>query len=94
MSEILTEVPQLARGCRIQSRNAGETVLLIPEGMLRLQGAGAEILALVDGQRTTAQITEELQARYPAEVHGQIADEVKRFLHSLHERSVLLLKEP
>ncbi len=93
MMDTSNKVAQLARGCRVQSRNAEETVLLIPEGLLRLKGAAAEILALVDGQRTIAQITEALQAEYPPEAHAQIAQEVDGFLSSLHQRSVLLFKE-
>ena len=86
-------IPQLARGCRVQSRSEEETVLLIPEGLLRLKGAATEILALVDGQRSVAEITTTLQAGYPAEAHEQIAAEVDSFLRSLHNRSVLIFKE-
>lgn len=88
-----SSIPQLARGCRVQSRNEEETVLLIPEGLLRLKGAAAEILALVDGKRTVAEVTTTLQAQYPPEAHEQISAEVDSFLTSLHNRSVLLFKE-
>jgi coenzyme PQQ biosynthesis protein PqqD len=88
-----TLIPQLARGCRVQTRSAEEIVLLIPEGLLRLKGSAAEILSLVDGQRNLLQVTEELQKQYPAEVHDQIAAEVANFLQSLHQRSLLLYKE-
>lgn len=87
------KIPQLAHGCRVQSRNAEETVLLVPEGLLRLKGAAAEILALVDGVRTVEQIIAALQEQYPPEVHIQIADEVYGFLSSLNARSVLIFKE-
>jgi pyrroloquinoline quinone biosynthesis protein D len=93
MNDTSNKAPQLARGCRVQSRSADETVLLIPEGLLRLKGSAAEILALVDGQRTIGQINTALQADYPPEAHAQIAKEVDDFLRSLHERSVLLFKE-
>ncbi len=93
MTETLSQVPQLTRGCRVQSRSAEKTVLLVPEGLLRLKGSTAEILAFVDGYRTVAQITEALEARDPREAHGQVAAEVYRFLNSLHGRSVLLFKE-
>ena len=86
-------IPQLARGCRVQSRNDDETVLLIPEGLLRLKGAASEILGLVDGNRTVTEITMTLQAQYPREAHEQIALEVDSFLRSLQNRSVLLFKE-
>ncbi len=87
-----TLIPELGRGCRIQTRSAEETVLLIPEGLLRLKGSAAEILSLVDGERTVLQVTEELQKQYP-EAHDQIAAEVSNFLQSLHQRSLLLYKE-
>lgn len=86
-------IPQLARGCRVQSRSEDETVLLIPEGLLRLKGTAAEILTMVDGIRTVEAITGALQAQYPPEVHDQIATEVDSFLRSLHNRSVLLFKQ-
>jgi pyrroloquinoline quinone biosynthesis protein D len=89
----LEQVPQLARGCRVQARSEEETVLLVPEGMLRLKGAGAEIVALVDGKRSVAQIIETLQSEYPPTAHAQIAAEVASFLASLNQRSVLILRE-
>lgn len=88
------QVPQLARGCRVQTRSEGETVLLVPEGLLRLRGAGAEILALVDGVRTVAQIVDMLRPQYPPEARVQIASEVAGFLTSLNQRSVVLFKNP
>jgi pyrroloquinoline quinone biosynthesis protein D len=94
MIDDLGQVPQLARGCRIQARSAEETVLLVPEGLLRMKGAGAEILGLVDGERTIAQIIAVLHSQYPPEAHDQIASEVLTFLSSLNHRSVLLLKQP
>lgn len=94
MIEDLQQVPQLARGCRVQTRSEEETVLLVPEGLLRLKGAGAEILGLVDGERTVAQIVEALQSQYPPEAHAQIAAEVASFLASLNQRSVLLFAKP
>ena len=93
MSGQSTQAPRLARGCRVQSRNEEEAVLLIPEGLLRLKGAAAEILSLIDGQLTVLQITEILQSQYPPEAHTQITEEVDRFLQSLHARSLLFFKE-
>lgn len=92
-NDLQEKVPQLARGCRVQSRTVDETVLLVPEGLLRLKGAAVEILALVDGVRKVSEITSTLQSQYPSDAHAQIAAEVVAFLQSLHARSVLLLKE-
>ena len=86
-------IPQLARGCRIQTRSEEETVLLLPEGLLRLKGAAAEILSFVDGERSVAQIVDLLQQHYPPEAHSQIAGEVEAFLSSLHTRSLLVFNQ-
>lgn len=93
MTENRLKIPQLACGCRVQQRSEDETVLLVPEGMLRLKGAAVEILNLVDGERTEAQIIDLLKAQYPLEAHHQIEAEVESFLAGLHTRSVLLFKE-
>jgi coenzyme PQQ biosynthesis protein PqqD len=90
----LEDIPQLARGCRVQTRSEEETVLMVPEGLLRLKGAGAEILVLVDGESSAAQIIARLQSEYPSEAPEQIAGEVVSFLTSLNQRSVLLFKKP
>jgi hypothetical protein len=39
-----TRVPCLAVGCRIRALSAEETMLLVPEGALRLKGAASEII--------------------------------------------------
>jgi pyrroloquinoline quinone biosynthesis protein D len=89
MTFAVTQVPRLAPGCRVRSMNADEAVLLIPEGLLQLDGAAAEILALVDGQRTIEQIIGDLQRQYDPAASEQIAVEVQTFLERLHGRSVL-----
>ena len=86
------QILELARGCRVQARSEDETVLVVPEGLLRLKGAGAEILSLVDGNRTVAQIIERLQTQYPPGAHARIAAETTSFLAGLEQRSVLRIK--
>jgi pyrroloquinoline quinone biosynthesis protein D len=58
-------------------------VLLYPEGALALNDTAAETLALVDGQRTTAEIVESLGARY---VSDEIAADVEELLGAVHDR--------
>jgi pyrroloquinoline quinone biosynthesis protein D len=82
-------IPQLAPGCRVRNMNEEGAVLLVPEGMLKLQGSAVEILSLVDGQRSIGQIVSELCAQYGPEATEQIASEVHTFLGRLHARSVL-----
>jgi len=92
MTQDRPRIPQLTRGCRVQQRSENETVLLVPEGLLRLKGSAVEILNLVDGERSATQIIDLLKAQYPLEAHSQIEAEVESFLASLHTRSVLLFK--
>ena len=81
-------IPQLAPGCRVHNR-AGEAILLVPEGMLKLQGSAPEILSLIDGQRSLHEIVSELCRQYGPEARDQITTEVHDFLERLHARSVL-----
>ncbi|MGD0569319.1 MAG: PqqD family peptide modification chaperone, partial [Candidatus Sulfotelmatobacter sp.] len=59
--------PRLATGCRWGAENkAGneERMILFPEGAIKLQGTGRQVLEHCDGQRTFGQIIAELQAQF------------------------------
>ena len=72
--------PHLARLVRLEWDAVREShVLLAPEGVLVLNQTGATILRLCDGERTVAEIVEELRAQYDR-VSG---DEVRDFLGKL-----------
>jgi pyrroloquinoline quinone biosynthesis protein D len=59
--------PKIARLYRLQWEEAQNAhVLLFPEGMVKLNGSAAEILRRCDGERTTAQIIDELEAAFSA----------------------------
>jgi pyrroloquinoline quinone biosynthesis protein D len=58
--------PRLARGVRLRSLDDGKSVLLIPEGVVKLNATAAAALGLVDGTRTVGQIVSELQGRFAA----------------------------
>jgi pyrroloquinoline quinone biosynthesis protein D len=79
----------LAAGCRWTEANGAERMLLFPEGAIRLQGTGREILERCDGQRTVQQIVEELQALYSAGEPGQIQAEVGSFLEKLQQKRIV-----
>jgi len=66
-------------------------MLLFPEGVIRVQGTGREILEHCDGQRTVQKIVEELQAqaRYSAADPSRIQEEVGSFLEQLHQKRVI-----
>lgn len=75
--------PRLARHARLRFDPARERhVLLTPEAVSVLNGTGAAILGLCDGQRTVAEIVAELRARY-----GRVDDgEVRLFLERMTAR--------
>jgi len=84
-----TRRPRLAAGCRWTEANGAERMLLFPEGAIRLQGTGREILERCDGQRTVQQIVEELQALYSAGEPAQIQAEVGGFLERLRQKRIV-----
>src|SRR5258708_25853355 len=55
--------PRLAAGCRWGGTEDAR-VILFPEGAIKLQGLGRQVLERCDGQRTFAQIIAELQAQF------------------------------
>lgn len=61
----LPDIPRLARGLRLQWEEVPQTwVLLFPEGRVTLNGSAAEIMQRVDGIRSIAAITAELQQAF------------------------------
>jgi hypothetical protein len=78
--------PRLGIGCRVRKVENGDTMLLLPEGLLRLKGTGAEIIRLCDGEHTFADIVEAMQAQYRSSDPKQIEQEVEFFLNRLLER--------
>ncbi|HXZ42389.1 MAG TPA: pyrroloquinoline quinone biosynthesis peptide chaperone PqqD [Terriglobales bacterium] len=84
-----TSCPRLAAGCRWAEANGAERMLLFPEGALRLQGTGREILERCDGQRTVQQIVQDLQKLYSAGDPARIEAEVASFLEQLHRKRIV-----
>jgi pyrroloquinoline quinone biosynthesis protein D len=84
-----TTRPRLAAGCRWAEANGAERMLLFPEGAIRLQGTGREILERCDGQRTIAQIVNELQKLYSAGDPAKIQEEVGNFLDQLRQKRII-----
>jgi len=81
--------PRLATGCRWADANGAERMLLFPEGAIRLQGTGREILERCDGQRTVQQIVMELQEKFSAGSPERIQEEVSRFLEQLNQKRIV-----
>jgi pyrroloquinoline quinone biosynthesis protein D len=85
-----TARPRLARHVRMSwCPNRQRHILLLPETVVVLQGTGAAILELCDGQRTVAGIVTELGRRYDTVP----TDEVRRFLARLAARRLVTLTE-
>lgn len=83
-----SQVPSLARGCRIGK----DRVLLMPEGILKLSVSALRILELCDGKRSVAEIVSALQAEYAPEVHARIRSDVLSYLGSLAEKKAVELR--
>ncbi|MDQ3809108.1 MAG: pyrroloquinoline quinone biosynthesis peptide chaperone PqqD [Chloroflexota bacterium] len=60
-------------------------VLLYPEGAILLNETAAEILELVDGKRTVAEIAAELGAKYNADVMSDVTE----YLSNLADRELV-----
>ncbi len=82
-------VPRLAPGCRLNAAGGPEDLLLIPEGALRLKGPARTIVELCNGERTFADIVEELQRHYPSAQPDRIETEAVALLARLRDRGVL-----
>jgi pyrroloquinoline quinone biosynthesis protein D len=83
--------PSLAEGVRIQpDRHGGGTVLLYPEGVLRLNPTGAQILGLCDGRRSIDEIVAVLAGTYVA-TDGDLRADVLEFLAQLSMRQLITL---
>ena len=76
-----TNRPRLARQVRMQWDPVREQqVLLEPEGVLVLNQTGATILGLCDGERTVAEIVEELRGQYNHVAGDEVRDFLKRLV--------------
>src|ERR1700683_4122702 len=58
-----TSQPNLAAGCRWGGTEENR-VILFPEGAIKLQGPGRQVLEQCDGQRTFGEIITELQKQF------------------------------
>lgn len=73
-----TDVPQVARGHRLQYEPAQQChVLLYPEGMVTLNDSAAEILLRCDGQRNVCRLCADLSAEFS---DADVTDDVYQFL--------------
>ena len=79
-------VPRIWRLARLDYDPARQRpVLLYPEGAVLLNDTGREILELVDGARTVAEIAALLGERYKTDVTADVTD----YLSHLAERELI-----
>jgi pyrroloquinoline quinone biosynthesis protein D len=79
-------VPRIWRLARLDYDPARQRpVLLYPEGAVLLNDTGREILELVDGARTVAEIAALLSERYQTDVTADVTD----YLSHLAERELI-----
>jgi len=83
-----TSQPRLAPGCR-WGTHGEQQVVLFPEGMIRPQGTGQDILELCDGQRTVQEIVATLSGQYGAADPVKIKEEVSSFLEALQRKRIV-----
>lgn len=80
--------PLLAAGCRWGGTEE-DRVILFPEGAIKLQGAGRQVLERCDGQRTFAEIIAELQKEFGKTDPAKIRSDIALFLEQLQKKRIV-----
>jgi coenzyme PQQ biosynthesis protein PqqD len=83
--------PRLATGCRWGAEPTGseERVILFPEGAIKLQGTGRQVLERCDGLRAFAEIIGELQAQFGDADPAKIRADISQFLEQLRHKRIV-----
>jgi len=80
--------PRLATGCRWGGTEENR-MILYPEGAIKLQGTGRQILERCDGQRTFGQIIEELKKEFGTTDPEKIRADISAFLEQLQRKRIV-----
>lgn len=80
--------PRLAAGCRWGGSEENR-MILYPEGAIKLQGTGRQVLERCDGQRTFAEIIAELQNEFGTTDPAKIRFDISTFLEQLQRRRIV-----
>ena len=83
-----TSQPRLAAGCRWGGTEA-DRMILFPEGAIKLQGTGRQVLERCDGQRTFADIISELQKEFGSTDPAKIRGDISIFLEQLQKKRIV-----
>jgi pyrroloquinoline quinone biosynthesis protein D len=80
--------PRLVTGARLRYDDVREEhVLLIPEGVVRLNPSAAEVLELCDGERSLDDIVGALSARYEG---ADVRDDVRELVDAMAQRGLVV----
>ena len=80
--------PRLAAGCR-WGGTEGDRVILFPEGAIKLQGTGRQVLERCDGRRTFGEIIAELQSEFGKTDPAKIRADIGTFLEQLQRKRIV-----
>jgi pyrroloquinoline quinone biosynthesis protein D len=80
--------PRLAAGCRWGGTEQ-ERVILFPEGAIKLQGTGRQVLERCDGERTFGEIIQELQKQFADADPEKIRSDISLFLEQLRHKRIV-----
>ncbi len=80
--------PRLATGGRLQYDEVrAEHVLLVPEGVVRLNATAAAVLELCDGERSIDDIVGALAARYDG---ADVGEDVRELVDAMARKGVVV----
>ena len=80
--------PRLAAGCRWGGTEENR-MILFPEGAIKLQGTGRQVLERCDGQRTFGEIIAELQKEFGTTEPAKIREDISIFLEQLQRKRIV-----
>jgi pyrroloquinoline quinone biosynthesis protein D len=80
--------PRLATGCR-WGGTEDDRMVLFPEGAIKLQGTGRQVLERCDGQRTFGEIIAELEKEFEKTEPAKIRADISTFLEQLQRKRIV-----
>jgi len=83
-----TSQPHLATGCRWGGTEE-DRMILFPEGAIKLQGTGRQVLERCDGQRTFGEIIAVLQQEFGKTDPEKIRADISIFLEQLQQKRIV-----
>ncbi|MBV9104098.1 MAG: pyrroloquinoline quinone biosynthesis peptide chaperone PqqD [Candidatus Eremiobacteraeota bacterium] len=84
-----TPVPAFERGVRLREEADGSAVLLVPEGVVRLNASAVAALRLLDGRRSIDDIVSALRESGYDAPEDHIAEDVRELFVRLRERRLV-----